>query len=49
MDRLEDGLEVLRPLRLVVLVEHVLTLLVEDSVLLGIVLNLLLQTLDLLL
>ena len=49
VDRLEDRLKVLSALRFVVLIKHVLAFLIKDSILLGIVLDLLLKTLDLLL
>ena len=49
MDRLEDRLKVLSALRFVVLIKHVLAFLIEDSILLSIILDLLLKTLDLLL
>ena len=48
MDRLEDRLKVLSALRFVVLIKHVLAFLIKDSILLGIVLDLLLKTLNLL-
>lgn len=48
VDRLEDRLKVLSALRFVVLIKHVLAFLIKDSILLGIVLDLLLKTLDLL-
>ena len=48
VDRFEDRLKVLSALRFVVLIKHVLAFLIKDSILLGIVLDLLLKTLDLL-
>ena len=49
MDRFEDRLKVLSALRFVVLIKHVLAFLIEDSILLSIVLDLILKTLNLLL
>ena len=49
MDRLEDRLKVLSALRFVVLIKHVLAFFIKDSILLSIILDLLLKTLDLLL
>ena len=49
VDRLEDRLKVLSALRFVVLIKHVLAFLIKDSILLGIVLDLLLKAFNLLL